>query len=39
MNHTQRMQRKKAVVDAKVGSAGTARGVFLIHTGSGKGKL
>ncbi|MFN3884015.1 MAG: cob(I)yrinic acid a,c-diamide adenosyltransferase [Rhodocyclaceae bacterium] len=32
------MQRKKAVIDAKIGAAGTARGVFLIHTGNGKGK-
>ncbi|MBS3935344.1 MAG: cob(I)yrinic acid a,c-diamide adenosyltransferase [Sulfuritalea sp.] len=34
----ERMQRKKEVVDAKVGAAGTARGLFLIHTGNGKGK-
>jgi len=32
------MQRKKAVIDAKVGAADTARGLFLIHTGNGKGK-
>lgn len=36
--HRTRMQRKKAVIDAKVGAAGTARGLFLIHTGNGKGK-
>jgi cob(I)alamin adenosyltransferase len=36
--HRTRMQRKKEVVDQKVGAAGTARGVFLIHTGNGKGK-
>lgn len=36
--HAARMQRKKEVIDAKVGAAGTARGVFLIHTGTGKGK-
>jgi len=38
MDHAARMQRKKAVIDAKVGAAVTARGVFLIHTGTGKGK-
>jgi len=38
MNHVTRMQRKKQVVAAKIGAAGTARGVFLIHTGNGKGK-
>jgi cob(I)alamin adenosyltransferase len=32
------MRRKKEVIDAKVGAAGTARGLFLIHTGTGKGK-
>ncbi|MDP3031406.1 MAG: cob(I)yrinic acid a,c-diamide adenosyltransferase [Rhodocyclaceae bacterium] len=36
--HRTRMQRKKEVVDQKVGAAGMARGVFLIHTGNGKGK-
>jgi len=36
--HAARMQRKKAVVDQKVGAADTVRGVFLIHTGNGKGK-
>lgn len=36
--HRTRMQRKKAVIDQKVGAAGTARGLFLIHTGTGKGK-
>lgn len=36
--HVARMQRKKAVVDQKVGAAATARGVFLVHTGNGKGK-
>lgn len=38
MDHATRMQRKKAVIDAKVDAAGTARGLFLIHTGNGKGK-
>lgn len=32
------MQRKKEAIDQKVGAAGTARGLFLIHTGNGKGK-
>lgn len=32
------MQRKKEVIDAKIGAADTARGLFLIHTGTGKGK-
>lgn len=36
--HRTRMQRKKEVVDQKVGAAGTARGLILIHTGNGKGK-
>ena len=36
--HRARMQRKKEVIDAKVGAATTARGLFLIHTGNGKGK-
>lgn len=36
--HTDRMQRKKAAFERKVAAAGTARGVFLIHTGTGKGK-
>lgn len=38
MDHATRMQRKKEVIDAKVGAAATARGLFLIHTGTGKGK-
>lgn len=32
------MQRKKAVVDAKIESASIAKGLLLIHTGNGKGK-
>ena len=36
--HAARMRRKKEVIDAKIGAAGAARGVFLIHTGNGKGK-
>ena len=36
--HIARMQRKKAVVDAKISTAHVQRGLFLIHTGNGKGK-
>lgn len=36
--HQNRMQRKKAVVDEKIASAATERGVLLVHTGTGKGK-
>lgn len=36
--HIARMQRKKAVVDTKIESAKTAKGLLLIHTGTGKGK-
>lgn len=36
--HVARMQRKKEVIDQKVGAADTVRGVFLVHTGTGKGK-
>lgn len=36
--HRRRMQRKKAVVDAKVAAATVERGVLLVHTGNGKGK-
>ncbi|MDP2103162.1 MAG: cob(I)yrinic acid a,c-diamide adenosyltransferase [Methylotenera sp.] len=36
--HNARMQRKKAVVDAKIESASIAKGLLLIHTGNGKGK-
>lgn len=36
--HRERMQRKKALIDARIGAARTARGVFVIHTGNGKGK-
>ncbi len=32
------MQRKKVVVDAKIDSAKTSKGLVLIHTGNGKGK-
>ncbi|PKO51248.1 MAG: cob(I)yrinic acid a,c-diamide adenosyltransferase [Betaproteobacteria bacterium HGW-Betaproteobacteria-2] len=36
--HLARMQRKKAVVDAKIESASIAKGLLVIHTGTGKGK-
>ncbi len=38
MSHVERMQRKKAVIDARIAAARDARGVFLLHTGNGKGK-
>lgn len=36
--HNQRMQRKKAVVDAAIDKAQEERGILLIITGNGKGK-
>lgn len=36
--HRQRMQRKKAVVDAAIASADQEQGLLLILTGNGKGK-
>lgn len=36
--HRQRMQRKKAVVDAHIASATEERGVLIVNTGNGKGK-
>ncbi len=36
--HKARMQRKKAVVDSSIAAAHLERGLFLIHTGNGKGK-
>lgn len=36
--HRQRMQRKKAVVDAHIDAAQQERGVLLVLTGNGKGK-
>jgi cob(I)alamin adenosyltransferase len=36
--HQARMQRKKAVVDAKIAAAQEAYGLLLVHTGNGKGK-
>lgn len=36
--HRERMQRKKAVVDAKIEAAQRDCGLILVHTGNGKGK-
>lgn len=36
--HTARMQRKKQVIDEKIASASTERGLLLVNTGIGKGK-
>lgn len=36
--HRLRMQRKKAVVDAKIAAATAERGVLIVNTGNGKGK-
>lgn len=36
--HRLRMQRKKAVVDAKIATATAERGVLVVNTGNGKGK-
>ena len=36
--HRSRMQRKKTVVDEKISQAQDERGVFLVHSGNGKGK-
>jgi cob(I)alamin adenosyltransferase len=36
--HKARMQRKKTVVDSNIAAAHLQRGLFLIHTGNGKGK-
>ncbi|MBS1190835.1 MAG: cobO [Rhodocyclaceae bacterium] len=38
MNYQERMQKKKAVVDRGIAAAETERGVFVINTGTGKGK-
>ncbi len=37
-NHKQRMQRKKAVIDASIAKADREQGVLLVLTGNGKGK-
>lgn len=36
--HRQRMQHKKAVVDAGIARATEERGLIIVHTGNGKGK-
>lgn len=36
--HHDRMQRKKAHIDARIGAAQDERGLLLVHTGNGKGK-
>jgi cob(I)alamin adenosyltransferase len=36
--HTARMARKKAIIDKHIAEADIERGVFVIHTGNGKGK-
>jgi cob(I)alamin adenosyltransferase len=36
--HRARMQRKKAVIDAKIAEASDEYGLLLVHTGIGKGK-
>lgn len=38
MDHTERMQKKKAVIDKHIAEATAERGIFLINTGNGKGK-
>ena len=38
MDHAQRMQKKKEVIDKHIAEASAERGVFLINTGNGKGK-
>ncbi len=36
--HAERMQHKKAVIDARIASAQTKRGLLIVNTGNGKGK-
>lgn len=36
--HASRMQRKKAVVDARIATAQIERGLLIVNTGNGKGK-
>ncbi|MFL9710920.1 cob(I)yrinic acid a,c-diamide adenosyltransferase [Methylobacillus sp. Pita1] len=36
--HSERMARKKTVIDAKIEAARIERGLFLVNTGNGKGK-
>ncbi len=37
-HHTWRMQHKKEIVDARIAAAQDARGLLLVHSGTGKGK-
>ncbi len=36
--HTERMQRKKAVIDERISSAADEKGLLIVNTGNGKGK-
>jgi cob(I)alamin adenosyltransferase len=36
--HTERMQRKKAVMDERIASASGEKGLLIVNTGNGKGK-
>jgi cob(I)alamin adenosyltransferase len=38
VRHAERMQRKKAVIDASIEAANEERGLLLVNTGNGKGK-
>ncbi|MBB3104271.1 cob(I)yrinic acid a,c-diamide adenosyltransferase [Azomonas macrocytogenes] len=38
IRHLARMQRKKAVIDARIAQAQDEHGLLLVHTGNGKGK-
>lgn len=38
MQHEERMQKKKAVVDGKIAAAQVEKGVLVVNTGNGKGK-
>lgn len=38
MNHQERMQKKKTVVDGSIAAAQEERGVLVVNTGTGKGK-
>jgi cob(I)alamin adenosyltransferase len=37
--HRQRMERKKAVIDAKIAAADKKIGIIIVNTGNGKGKI
>jgi cob(I)alamin adenosyltransferase len=38
LSHSERMQKKKAVIDGHIAAASEARGVLVVNTGNGKGK-